>query len=45
MMNMMQQMNLMMESCNKMMQTKMDALDPGKLNEHKEMPTQPEKKG
>lgn len=36
----------MMESCNKMMQTKMDAvLDSGKPNEHKEMPTQPEKKG
>jgi hypothetical protein len=46
MMNMMQQMNQMMESCNKMMQTKMDAApDPGKPNEQNEMPAQPDKKG
>ncbi|CAN7569212.1 hypothetical protein LJR231_004190 [Phyllobacterium sp. LjRoot231] len=46
MMNMMQQMTQMMESCNKMMQTKMDVTpDSGKPNEQKDMPAQPDTKG
>jgi hypothetical protein len=47
MMDMMQQMSQMMESCNKMMQGKDAAPDSGKPNEQwrKDMPMQPDKEG
>jgi hypothetical protein len=47
MMNMMQQMSQMMESCNKMMQSKDGAPDSRRPNGQwqKDMPAQPDKKG